>query len=556
MRPPRRHLVAWVSCLFFAAQLLAPLLAHAAVDRQRLVDSTWVDGDGRPIPRPPDGETTYWGERFHRSITEPVAHIFDVPDKLLLVAHAFGARTRREAVNVNAFDEVPNSSWFTNRNHVRAIPVAELAQGPDGVDMPRKPWTIKHPKEGGVTEGFQVLDADGRKWLIKLDPRGYAQIGSGADMVARTLYHAAGYNVPHNEPVRFRREDLVIAPDLLKGAKGERYTEADLDSALAWGAQFADGSYSACASLFIAGHIVGSPSTTRRRRGDANDWYAHVNRRELRGLFVISSWLGNWDTEDHQFLDSFVATEDSLGHIEHYVLDVGSTFGASATGPKLEWDGYEYGIDYGWIGRRFVTLGFAEEPWRRAHQETGISSVGRFESAIYTPQGFKPGVQQMVFRAMTDRDGYWGAKIVASFSDAQIAAAVDAAHYEDPRARDFLVRNIITRRDKIARYWFARVAPLDFFTIEDGTLRFHDLASELGLAGTRGYDVEFTARGTGAPRATHLHAEGPSVPLAPLGDAATQASLVLSIAGERAQPTRVELTRAATGWVVTRVRHA
>ena len=128
---------------------------------------------------------------------------------------------RREAVNVNAFDEVPNSAWFTNRNHVRAVPVAELRQGPDSVFLPAKPWTIKHAKQGGWTSGFQIKDADGKKWLVKLDPRGYPQLSSGADMVARTLLHAAGYNVPHNEPVRFRRGDVTIDPDLLRGAEGE-----------------------------------------------------------------------------------------------------------------------------------------------------------------------------------------------------------------------------------------------------------------------------------------------------------------------------------------------
>ncbi len=57
--------------------------------------------------------------------------MFDIPDKLLWVARAMGARPRREAVNVNAFDEAPNSAWFTNRNHLRAVPVAELRRGPD-----------------------------------------------------------------------------------------------------------------------------------------------------------------------------------------------------------------------------------------------------------------------------------------------------------------------------------------------------------------------------------------------------------------------------------------
>ncbi len=131
-------------------------------------------------------------------------------------------------------------------------------------------------------------------------------------------------------------------------------------------------------------------------------------------------------------------------------------------------------LDFAWIARRFVTLGFVEEPWRRARQATGIPSVGNFESEVYRPEDFRQMVPQPAFREMTDRDGYWGAKIVASFSDAQIAAAVEAAHYEDPRARDYLVRNLIVRRDKIARHWFGRVAPLDFFAVEGGVLRLRE----------------------------------------------------------------------------------
>src|SRR2546428_343531 len=125
-------------------------------------------------------------------------------------------------------------------------------------------------------------------------------------MVARSLLHAAGYVVPHNEPVRSVRGDVTIDKDLLRGAGHERLTSADLDSLLAKGALLPDGSYSATASLFISGHVVGSPSLSRRRPGDPNDWYSHPNRRELRGLYVLCSWIGFWDTKDANFLDTFV----------------------------------------------------------------------------------------------------------------------------------------------------------------------------------------------------------------------------------------------------------
>jgi hypothetical protein len=293
----------------------------------------------------------------------------------------------------------------------------------------------------------------------------------------------------------------------------------------------------------------------RLRPGDTNDWYSHTNRREIRGLYPLFSWINNWDTEDHQFLDMFIATRDSLGHVDHYILDLGSSFGASAIGPKVLWEGYENGLDFGWSGRRLVSFGFAQEPWRRARQNSGIPSVGNYESAVYQPQDFREMIPQPAFRQATDRDGYWGAKIVASFSDEQIAAAVEAAHYEDPRARDYLVSNLIVRRDKIARYWFGRTAPLDFFSVRDDVLHFRDLAVDVGLAQVRAYDVVVKPSGGHSRREKRIHLNGVELPLAALGDGATHLSLVLSIAGNGAAPTQVELTRNGSTWVVTQVRH-
>ncbi|MEO5619140.1 MAG: hypothetical protein ABIS67_15325 [Candidatus Eisenbacteria bacterium] len=553
-----------------AILFFVPALAHGATEAERertvtpsrssrsaqpIAGDTWVDHDRLPIRRPPDWEPNFWGRQVRNGFIDPLIHVFDIPDKLLWAARALGADTRRQSVNANAFDEVPNSTWFTNRNHVRAVPVARLRHGPDSLTMPTKPWTIKKAKRGGFTAGFQIKDGDGKRWLVKLDPHAHPQLSSGADMVARTLLHAAGYNVPHNEPVRFRRGDLTIDEDLLRGAKGEPFTEADLDSVIAKGAVFPDGSYSAVASLFLQGDVLGSPSMSRLRPADTNDWYTHTNRRELRGLFILCSWINSWDTKDHQFLDLFVETRDSLGHVEHYILDSGASFGAGAARPKQLWDGYENAVDFAWIGQRFVTLGFLQEPWRRARQASGIPSIGNFESEVYAPQDFRPRVQQPAFREMTDRDGYWGAKIVASFSDAQIAAAVDAAHYDDPRARDYLVRNLIVRRDKIARHWFELVAPLDFFRVEGGALRFHDLALDIGLAGAREYEIEVEPEDGPATKEVRVRLNRTELPLLHLGNGASRLSLEISVAGSRARPARVELTREGDEWVVTRVRH-
>jgi hypothetical protein len=559
MRAPVRILLAVLPVL-----LLGPSVARAShragpeeprYNRSSILsDSTRLDSDTFPIAQPADWQPGLWGYYLRECVFGPLEHALDIPDKLLFLGRALGAHTRREAVDVNAFDEVPNSTWFTNRNHMRAVPVTELVRGPDSTLMPAKPWIITHAKQGGQSTGFQIKDADGRKWLVKLDPRGYPQLSSGADMLARTLLHAAGYNVPHNESVRFRPADLHIDPKLLSGAKGGQFTQANLDTLLERGAILDDGSYSAIGSLFLSGHALGSPSSRRRRPGDANDWYSHANRRELRGLYVLASWLGFWDTKDANYLDTFVATGDRSGHVKHYLLDVGSSFGAQADGPKALWQGYERFVDVGWTTRRVMTLGFAVEPWRRAHQETGIPSVGNFESTVYQPGKFTEW-DNPVFREMTDRDGYWGAKIVASFSDAQIEAAVDAARYEDPRAREYLVRNLIQRRDKIARHWFGRVAPLDYFDVQDQTLRFHDLAVDLGLTGARGYDVAVESRGgrTPGPRRVHLDRAEMTLPLPASGS--SKLLLDIGTTGDRARTTHVELVRRDAAWILTGVTH-
>jgi hypothetical protein len=154
---------------------------------------------------------------------------------------------------------------------------------------------------------------------------------------------------------------------------------------------------------------------------------------------------------------------------------------------------------------------------------------------------------------MTVPDAYWGAKLVASFTDEQIAAALDAAHYEDPRAARYLLPVLIERRDKVARYWFSRVAPLDFFTVENGTLRFHDLAVDRGYSDPRQYEVEIHATPGGSRGPEHARLTGTFWTL-PEGTASL--TLDLRVAGSSARSVRVELARHGPEWVLTRVRHA
>jgi hypothetical protein len=543
------------ACLLLIATA-APALAGA--EPEPVDTSTWTDHDARPIPQPKERKISLYGYMFRQAIVEPISHGFDIPDKLLWVTTPFGVTRKREASNVNTFDEVPNSTWFTNRNHFRPVSPDEIRSGPfDGL-TPAKPWTVKDVKKGGYNIGFQIKDAAGKKWLVKIDPKGWPQTGSGAGTVVSRLVWAAGYNIALYQSITFRREDLEFetkAASTKPAAKGDEppITEADIDQILGRAARSEDGRYYGSASLFLPGKPAGPLDLHGRRKDDPNDWFKHKNRRELRGLYVFYAWLNNWDVKDQQTLDMY-GPDDKKGHLRHYLLDVDGSMGAAAEGPKPLPYGYEMRVDFPWTLKRLFTLGFIVEPWRKAHQESGIPSVGNFEGKAFHPPSWRPLEEVPPFRKMTPRDGYWGAKLVASFSDAQIAAAIDAAHYEDPRAPQYLLPVLIERRERIARYWFDRVAPLDFFHVEGGTLLFRDLALDLGLTGPRSYEVEIDGLSSSDGDTDRKHLSSTTMSL-PTG--AKRLSLTLSVSGSRAASVRVDLGRTKEGaWTVTRVRHA
>jgi len=531
--------------------------AKARAEHASVEPETWVDHDGRPIPPPRTRKISLYSYMFRQALVEPISHAFDIPDKLLYVAAPLGVSRKREAANVNAYDEVSNSTWFTNRNHFHSVPLDRIRTGPFEGVMPAKPWTVSDAKAEGYNVGFHIKDAEGRKWLIKLDPKGYPQLGSGAGTVVSRLVWAAGYNIALYQSVTFRREDLQLETKLASArpaAGGDPpLTEADLTTVLDRGAQASDGSYTASASLYLPGKPAGPTDLHGRRHDDANDWYRHKNRRELRGLYVFYSWLNNWDVKDQQTLDMYGKADTHSAHLTHYLLDVDGSLGAAAEGAKPLAYGYENRVDFRWTLRRLVTLGFIREPWRRVSQETGIPSVGHFEAAGLQPKRWKPLEEVPPFRKMTMQDAYWGAKLVASFTDTQIAAALDAAHYEDPRAPQTLLPLLIERRDKVARYWFSRVAPLDFFVVDHGTLQFRDLAQDRGYTGPRQYEVEIDSEPSGkTPERARLTSTSWTLPTA----SSSTLTLELRVAGSSAQPVHVELKRRGSEWVVTRVRHA
>ena len=80
-----------------------------------------------------------------------------------------GDHTNKRAVNVNTIDEVPDSSWFTNRIGREAWTVDRLVRGPDTSTGPSGTLTIVAGKMEGIAPGFTARDSTGQLYFIKFD---------------------------------------------------------------------------------------------------------------------------------------------------------------------------------------------------------------------------------------------------------------------------------------------------------------------------------------------------------------------------------------------------
>jgi len=86
-------------------------------------------------------------------------------------------------------------------------------------------------------------------------------------------------------------------------------------------------------------------------------------------------------------------------------------------------------------------------------------------------------------------------------------------------------------------------------------LRFHDLAVDIGLARARGYNVDIESEDGRHQAREHVPLTTTEMALQGVGNGASRLSLAFSIPGTGSAPTRVELRRMGSDWILTRVRH-
>jgi hypothetical protein len=449
------------------------LAACGGSNRYPLKAPLLEDDDRHPFtPIPEEYESPFAWDAANQTVFWPMSRFFAVDPA-------------GQAVNVNALDEVPNSSWFTNRAGVRPMTAAEAIRGPCDEkvldpNMPDRSWIIDHGKDNGANVGFRVNIPGLGKFMLKADSVDEPDRATGATAIASRVYHAFGYYAACDTVVYFRPSLLKLKPGLTTtNNQGDTkpFDEAALASVLK-DASHRDGLVRMVASSWLPGKPLGPYTYEGKRSDDPNDVIAHEDRRELRGGRLVSAWLNHFDSREQNTLDVFVPADPKKkggpGHVVHYIIDMGDCFGSvwavDAMSRRL---GSSYMLDFPYLVEDFVTLGAIERPWERAQRTGGIFNY--FSARDFDPELWRGEYPNPAYGRMTEGDGAWAARIIARFDDELVAAFVSVGKYDAESTR-YLTETLIRRRDVILRRYLSRLSPLSDVRIEGDRLLALDLA--------------------------------------------------------------------------------
>lgn len=389
----------------------------------------------------------------------------------------------RESVNVNALDEVPDSSWFQNRITRRGMTPDETALGAcAGVALnPEETWTIDAGKANGNNPGFRIRTSSGQKFLLKVDEKNHPERATGADAIATRIYHAAGYWVGCDRVIYAKKEILKLEPNLRyadNSGISRPFGRKELDAMLEGAARRGD-RYRFLASKWLEGAPLGPFTYEGVRKDDPNDVVPHEDRRELRGQRVLAAWLGHFDAREQNSMTTWMTrreTDDAAapGHIRHWIIDLNDCFGS-----EWKWDevsrrlGHAYYFDAKDVVVDYVTLGIPARPWDRA--ERG-DIFGYYDAERFDPEAWKPGYQNPAFLRMSELDAAWMARIIARFTPDRLERLIKTGDFTAPRHADDLLETLLARQQKILRRYFSIASPIADLEIREGELCGLDLA--------------------------------------------------------------------------------
>lgn len=411
---------------------------------------------------------------------------WDAADNTLFrpLAKIFAVDPPREARNVNAFDEVPDSAWFTNRIGVRKIPREELVRGACTVEDMLDPdaakdgeYVIDQGKPNGASPGFRVKVGGKKKYMFKTDFIKEPERPSAAAVIGTAIYHNAGFNTSCEQVLYVDPKLFELKPGLTVTANDgvtRPFDRKALDKVIAEAGKRGP-KRRFQASAWLGGYLLGPFKYEGTRPGDPNDVIPHEDRRDLRGSRVLAAWLHHFDAREQNSMDSWFAVdpsrpESSPGWVKHYYLDTSDCLGS-----LWDWDsvsrrmGDSFLLDFGDIGTDFITFGLIERPWERKKLAKGMEMFGYFHWEEFDPERWVNEYPNPAFGRATEHDNAWMARILSRFDRADIEAIVALGKLTRPDASEFLTEVLEQRLRKILDRYLTRLSPITDLRVEGGS---------------------------------------------------------------------------------------
>ena len=521
--------------------------------RFRNAEPVWIVDDRKDVPEPPEKSSFYRNFYFFEELVVR-------PTDRTLSLERFA-----RAQNVNAWGEVPDSTWFTNRIGRRDLSPAEVARGPnrDGPPDLSAPLRVREAEWGVGAPRFEVEDARGLRYVVKFDQAGIPENETAADVIVQRLLWASGFHVPEDDIVFLSRDQLELAEDAVRvrelGADLPM-KPGDLDAALEDVDRAPDGRLRALSSRYLPGKPIGGYDVRGTRADDPNDVVPHELRRELRGQHVFFAWVDHTDVKPDNWLDVWVERPPGSGrhYVEHYLLDFGKALGNLAWIDRYPEDGFAYLFDFEYAVPSLLSLGLYRRPWD-AYRVPELRGVGRFGVSAFDPAAWKPYYPFLPVTIRDPLDDYWAAKIVMRFSPSHIRAAVAAGQLSSPLSRAYLAEMLQRRQRAIGRWALSRVSPFEDFAFEPGPggsrLCFSSLWERYGfdaetdtlLRPARATSFDFDARPLGERALARLRLDRWCTEPLPMGDARDGYTIVVleaELDGRALPPVHVHAARA------------
>ncbi|HEV2706586.1 MAG TPA: hypothetical protein VGV59_11715 [Pyrinomonadaceae bacterium] len=290
------------------------------------------------------------------------------------------------------------------------VSARNLRDGPGSPRLaPTAPFTFVKEDKSGESPKFDVRDARGVEWRVKLGPE------AQAETVATRLVWAVGYFA--EEAYYLERARIRRLPRL---SRGREFVET---GGIVRGARF-------------------EPRRKNVRRGEEWDWHKNpfTGTRELSGLKVLMILLNNYDARKANNR-IFHVRAGRRQEARYYVSDLGATLGkADGFGGRRSKNNLK---DF--LSTKFV-MG-VEDGAVEFDYDTRPTGLGAF--AVFYPPYYRGEVRkEKAMRGIPVAHARWIGALLSRLNDEQLHDAFAAADY-DPQTRNAYVRALRQRINQL-----------------------------------------------------------------------------------------------------------